>query len=402
MVTLAGEGRAIPKNHMEVEPNLARVNWFANANNYQQVVSEAIDEAAGRAFVTEFAGAAKGHGPLTGRPKMVIDPIYLVTDALGLGQALNASKVPNIQDVAKTIERVTGLAKSNGMEAFQYYSQLRNCAQFSNSSFCKKFIQDRATMPVDGQKVGKALDKDFVKPVQALNDAIEGSSKITRMMMRISPKEMDRDPLFAFNKELADVSNIHKATFQRVCEDGWYPYSATRLTIPGYGSWVFKGGMPNDFNLKLANNAIDARFAKSAAARSIMVQDESGIPVLVGGGEVELVDTAIKGSVPGIKTLPDGMTLKDGDKRWAPPKDDKVLTRAAKRDDSMCTVWHVVKAWETGADAAANGVLPDSSVGGSGGDSGGCTTGGTGPWGASLLWLVLLASAIVWRRRRVV
>lgn len=404
VVTLAGEGRAIPKNHMQVQPNLARVNWFANANNYQQIVSEAIDEAAGRAFVTEFSGDAKTHGPMSGRPQMVIDPVYNVTNALGLGKALLSSNIPMIQDVANTMERESGLAASAGMEPLNFYSQLRNCAANRSTnpeSFCGKFNQDRGTMPVDGKKIGAALDKDFVKPVQALHDAVESSKKITRMMMKISPEEMDRDPLFAFNKDLPDVSNVHKATFTRVCEDGWYPASATRLTIPEVGSWVFKGGMPNDFSgLAVANNAVDDRFAKANAAAAIVVQDETGPGVAVGGSEVELVDTAIKGSVPGKKTLPDGMTLKEGNKRWVPPKDDDVFTRAAKRDDSECTQYHAVKAWQTGSDGAAAGVLP-------GGDNGnsdtkadsGCTAGGQGS-SLPMALMLLLSLAVVLVRRR--
>ncbi len=55
VVTLAGPGRAVPMNHLAVEVNSTRINWFGQANNYQQLVAAAIDEAAGRAFVTESA-----------------------------------------------------------------------------------------------------------------------------------------------------------------------------------------------------------------------------------------------------------------------------------------------------------------------------------------------------------
>ncbi len=55
VVTIAGPGRAIPKNHLHVRINPMRLNLFKGANNYPQVLSAAIDEAAGRAFVTEYA-----------------------------------------------------------------------------------------------------------------------------------------------------------------------------------------------------------------------------------------------------------------------------------------------------------------------------------------------------------
>ena len=402
VVTLAGKGRALPKNHMHVEPNLARLNWFAGANNYQQVVSEAIDEAQGRAFVTEFSGSAKDQGPLAGQPKMIIDPVYDATDALGLGKALFASKIPMVQDVANTIERVSGLAKAVGMEPLQYYSQLRNCAQYSGGSFCKKFIADRATMPCDGKKIGDSLKKDFVDPLQTLHDAVQGSAKITRLMMRISPKEMDRDPLFACSTELPDVDNQHQATFQRVCSKGWYPYDRVRLNVPGFGSWVFDGALPNDFSGgKVGNNAIDDRFAKAPAAAAVQVLDESGQPVLVGKDEVELVDTAIKGSEPGKPTLPSGMTLKkDQGKRWSPPEDDAKRTFVQKRDDSECTNWQPVKPWETGGEAAAKGVLPGSGNGDGTVADGGCTIGDTGGGSSAVLFALLFAMGAIFVRRR--
>lgn len=402
VVTLAGAGRALPKNHMHVEPNLSRLNWFGGANNYQQVLSDAIDEAAGRAFVTEFSGDSAGHGPLVGREKMIIDPVYNATDAFGLGKALVASKLPMIQDVANTIERIAPLAKQAGMEPLNFYSQLRNCAQYSGGSYCKTFLQDRSTMPVDGHKIGEALKKDFVDPLEALDAAVQGSKKITRLVMRIGPKEMDRDPLFSFSKDLPDVSNEHKATFQRVCSKGWEPYDAVRLNVPGFGSWVFDGALPNDGGAgEVGNNAIDARFAKAPAAAAVQVLDESGAAVAVAADEIELVDTAIKGSVPGKPTLPGNVTLKGKDTRWAPPKDDEKRTFVEKRDDSECTVQHVVKAWETGGGSAAAGVLPGagSDKKGPAGDSGGgCSA--TPASGGEPVWLLLVLGMALWIVRR--
>ncbi len=404
VVTLAGEGRAIPKNHMQVEPNLARLNWFANANNYGQLLSAAIDEAEGRAFVTEFSGPTKNQGPLAGAPKMVIDPVYNVSDAESLGRALIDSKMPMIQDLANTIERATGLAKAASVEPLQYYTQLRSCAQqkYNNQyvGYCKTFMGERATMPVDGKKLGDMVKKDFMDPLAAVQAAMDGSKTVTRMVMRISPEEMDRDPLFAFNKDLPAVSNQKTARFKRVCSTGWYPYDSVRFTLDGYGSWVIKGQLPGEIQGgPVGNNAIDPRFAKAAAAAAILVQDEKGNPVEVGKDETELVDTAIKGSIPGKPTLPAGMTLKSGGKRWTPPENDPTVKFIEQRDDSKCTVWHVVKAWETGSEKAAKAVMP-----GADNDAdepvGGCSSGGSSG-DAALLFAELFAMLAVVRRKRV-
>ena len=43
--------------------------------------------------------------------------------------------------------------------------------------------------------------------------------KLTRMYTTLSPEEMTRDPVFSFNPNLPDVSNVHQATFVFDCED---------------------------------------------------------------------------------------------------------------------------------------------------------------------------------------
>src|SRR5690606_27397983 len=55
-VFLLDEARSVTNNYLSVELNEARINWFNWRENYDEVISEAADEAAGNAFVTEFAG----------------------------------------------------------------------------------------------------------------------------------------------------------------------------------------------------------------------------------------------------------------------------------------------------------------------------------------------------------
>lgn len=57
VVYLAGAGRAIPKNHLHVVLNPLKLFLANGAPNYANVLSQALDEASGRAFVTEFSGA---------------------------------------------------------------------------------------------------------------------------------------------------------------------------------------------------------------------------------------------------------------------------------------------------------------------------------------------------------
>ncbi len=56
IVHLLGTHRAIPRNYGHVKINEAAIDWLSGGQNYADVVSQAADEAQGKAFTTDFAG----------------------------------------------------------------------------------------------------------------------------------------------------------------------------------------------------------------------------------------------------------------------------------------------------------------------------------------------------------
>jgi hypothetical protein len=390
VVTLGGPGRAVPKNHMHVELNPLKLNWFGNGSNYPQVMAAAIDEAAGHAFVTEYADAGSKTQLLNSNTRMDAAPFNFVTSAMGLSEALLKSRLILTKDSVGILEKFTGLAKLSGQNPLNYYSLLRNCGNARNGSWCLKQLRGPSTMPVDGPKLGAALLKDFIEPIHTVSDRLGSSPRVTRLVMRISPEEMDRDPIFGFNAALPNVSNEYKARFKRVCSTGWYPYDKTRLVIDGVGSYVIDGKIPNDGGGTVGNNAVDKRFVEAPMALKIQLLDETGPAQAIATAQVELIDTAIAGAVIGKKSLPKGLVLTPADKRWQLPESDETRTHVAKRDDSKCTVFHAVKPWSSIADEAH----PNAAA------AGGCTAAAS-PVGSTTagLLLVLGMSLLLWRRR---
>lgn len=82
-VFVLGPARAVPDNYLHVQLNDAALDWFGGLANYTDVVSRAVDEAGGQAFVTEFAGPASELGvpdpvePLNDVPAVVWDEEWL-------------------------------------------------------------------------------------------------------------------------------------------------------------------------------------------------------------------------------------------------------------------------------------------------------------------------------------
>ncbi|MEM6996976.1 MAG: DUF2330 domain-containing protein [Myxococcota bacterium] len=87
---LLGESRAYPVNYDHVQLNRVRLDWDDDASNYDALVTGAVDEAGGRAFVTEYAGPSDiiGGGGLSTAD---LDPdVFETLSPLGVIDALEA------------------------------------------------------------------------------------------------------------------------------------------------------------------------------------------------------------------------------------------------------------------------------------------------------------------------
>jgi len=58
-VYVLGRHRAVPESYLHVQINEAAVDWRTGGGNYADILGEAIDEAGGLAFVTEYAGTSE-------------------------------------------------------------------------------------------------------------------------------------------------------------------------------------------------------------------------------------------------------------------------------------------------------------------------------------------------------
>ena len=330
---IAGPGRAIPKNYLHVRVNDLRINWFAPQTNYGQVVAAAIDEAAGHAFVTEFAGKLPKKIDVPQRfggtqNEALVDEATLDTAAIakaGNGKdlilALRAGNFPITAETAAEFEKLTGLA--------QKASQTDKLVAFWSGVHEGTAGAVEATL--DGAALAKKLDTEFVAPVKAILPLLHGADRFTRMILRIDPKEMTKDPVFAYHKTLPDVANVRKATVRQVCRKGDFTPDAWRLTIAGLGTWVvdLATGAPFTGFPQLPNTAKDARFQKGPAAAVVELLDETGDPRPIDASQVDLVDAAISGAQAGKPSLDAAFSLKKAATRFTPPPSDALVQSAA-------------------------------------------------------------------------
>ena len=328
-VLLGGPGQAIPKNHLHVWINPMKLDWFDGASNYSQVVSAAIDEASGRAFLTEFAGAVPTSvtvpaTQLYGSP--TVEPLINLAslDTSGIAKAKHVSDIivaihangfPIVSETALLLEQHLGLAAQAGTD---------NLLKFYQNAH----EGDYTLLPADvtAAALAQDIDQNFTQPLKDVLPLLQGAQKLTRLVMRISPKEMTKDPIFGFHPGLPDVARDHAATVNTVCPNG-SAATAYRLTLKGVGSYVIDASTAQgSATSALANNAVDPRFKAAPAASLIELVDETGDPVAIHPDDIDLVDGAIAGAHLGTPSLPAGITLKKAPARWKPPANDAIYS----------------------------------------------------------------------------
>ena len=333
IVTIAGPGRAIVKNHLDVEVNPLRLDiqqyYYGNVkpDNYDQLLSAAIDEAGGHAFVTEGSlppPAAKGLAP----QYQNFDPQYLkqITDMLAMANFLQNGNLPLSEDVAAALNKSLQLDKKwPGISPLQMLANLKACAQYwqmPSSPACQLpnvslLPNDLALMPVDGVAMADAVTTDVVGPINDVAKLLGAQNRLTRLVMRISPEEMDRDPVFAFHAKLPQVQPVRAYETNTVCPNGWSDgNSRMRISFDGLGSWV----------VDPSYGGVDQRFVKAPAALRMRLLDENVDPIDIDVADISLIDTAIMGALPGKPSLPDGLTLKTA-KLWVPPPSDPLVIK---------------------------------------------------------------------------
>ena len=279
-VYVLGGARAVPENWFHVVIDLAKINWLQFGANYRQLVTDAINQAAGHGFVTEFAGSSS----------LIKDAIWKtgqydtsqlagITDPAALVQALLTGGYP--RDAAmqallrKWIPMPPALA-ARGVTEMMFYN---NLAMYHADLQTAGFTLDTAGFIAE-------LEERLVIPLKRAQGMFDMQPYLTRLLSTVSPEEMTRDPVFVLNSELPDVSNDHVAKAYGSCQsDGTVTdlhlvlEDGQTINLPGvtrfYGNtpWTYAGDAP--------------------AARRIELIGSTGAPVIVPASDVTRLDSAL-------------------------------------------------------------------------------------------------------------
>ena len=222
MAWLLNDARAVPQNYLSLELNEAQINWFNAASNYNDVVTAASKEAGGQGFVTEFAGSTD---TLDGMIWTSFDESNWTsvsgTTYSSFGQMFDTTfnVYGNFDGFWDAVRATVTLPADLAFEDFQVCpSCYAEDVEFSPSAYFT------------------ALEANVIEPIRLMQDLFDGRKYVTRIYTTMSAADMTLDPVFTFNGDLEEVSNVHTAERIIECNPDVYEFEAPwRIELPQGG-----------------------------------------------------------------------------------------------------------------------------------------------------------------------
>lgn len=238
-------GRAIPDNYLHVVPNLTRLDWFNGPFNafgsYQSLVTDAMDEAGGQGFATDFAGTITSDisNNLTTISVFGISIEELNSienDAEYLTQSLNFTT--NFNGALNNLQILLPLP--DGLTQDLYFSPNR---------LESVFTPEELAAARQGQ--GEYLITREIEPLENSVALVPEGAYLTRLFTTLSADEMTVDPTFDYNTTMPDQPRNREATVNASCtndvsnwtltlgagtgRDGEEVLNVSGEPIPGFG-----------------------------------------------------------------------------------------------------------------------------------------------------------------------
>lgn len=196
--------RAVPESYLHVRVNDAAIDWWTAGSNYNDVITQAANEAGGHAFATDYYGDSDIVPPMW--DEAAFDEGAL-RRAENPNQWLNALR-PALRvvppEMFTTLEDLFGLPSGQG-------SLFYSCPQCAS--------------------VGEALDADLatdllitnvIEPIRIVQRLVDHHPKLSRMTSSLDAVEMTVDPVFVLNADMRgeEVRRRHSADLVYLCGNG--------------------------------------------------------------------------------------------------------------------------------------------------------------------------------------
>lgn len=221
-VGLLGDARAVPENYLHVLINEARIDWLSSGSNYDALINDAMDEAGGQAFTTEFAGSSdRFAGAFFTEGQMETSQLALTGDPVAFFDLVRNEGFTADAQLLDILGRCIPLPASLAAQGLDQRSFLNNLASYR---------AELAGQSFDAAACANELEASIVAPLRHAQELFDRVPYFTRLHTSLSAEEMTVDPVFAFNSEMGDVDNVHRASAVMVCDNNG-DYNAVPIVV---------------------------------------------------------------------------------------------------------------------------------------------------------------------------
>jgi len=227
--------RAIPVNYRHVLINPTRIDWLRFGSNYSQVATEAVNEAGGQAFLTEFAGAAGfiAQGFDAFLPDYDTFQLAQQTHPVDFARVLlmqGFAQDPAIQGMLRKYIPMPDSLRQKNVTEQMFYNSL--------SSYRGAIDSDPNRPAFNTAGFVQEIQDIIITPANKSLELLHAHPYLTRLFTTMSAEEMTIDPDFDFNADAPDVSNLYtaKATYE-TCDSDWSK-RRVRLELPDGRFWT--------------------------------------------------------------------------------------------------------------------------------------------------------------------
>lgn len=233
---ILGQDRAVPVNYRHVQINEALVDWFNGGFNYNDVVSAAVDEAeGGLAFVTDYAGPSQiMEGRIYQEGRWNLEPLRDTGDPGRFIESMLRQGVPRDAQTQALLRRhlpmpaavlqegVLRVVFRGDTEAYARAEENGTLFGIAEQAFyndIRAFEEWTGEIAFDPNAFVDDLHAVIVDPLRDAQDLFARFPVLTRLFTTLSAEEMTLDPVFDFNPDLPQVSNLRTAQARWECDE---------------------------------------------------------------------------------------------------------------------------------------------------------------------------------------
>lgn len=211
---IVGEERLAPRNFFHVGLNLAKIDWLSGGDNYIEVVTDAVNEAAGHGFVTDYAGKNDLMADALNWPGRfdMVEGLAEYTHPRDFYQEFINSGLPSNTQTLALLEKYIPVSPDfEGEDSTDFYNQVPWNEELTPYLDALDF--DAAAFVAEIQEV-------IVGPIVAAQELLDSGPYMTRLFTTVSEDEMNRDPIFVAAAGMGDVPIARTATGTLTCGTG--------------------------------------------------------------------------------------------------------------------------------------------------------------------------------------